>query len=141
MRPGRFEVTLKMFLVDGDQLLVLHDRASGEGDLPGGRLGADEISGPWQDAIARELVEELGGAARWRVEPEPLFVWPHFFPSTGRYGLGIAFLGAWEGGTVTLSDEHDAWAWLGLDSPQVGDWFHGTMLDAVRRFQQRPRSG
>lgn len=141
MVPGRFEITLKVFLVDGDQFMVLHDRASGEGDLPGGRLGPAEISANWIESIDRELSEELGPGARWRVSPEPIFMWPHRFPSTGQYGLGIAFLGVWEGGVVTLSDEHDGWAWLPLDSTEVTGWFHGTMLGAVRRFQQRPRSG
>jgi 8-oxo-dGTP pyrophosphatase MutT (NUDIX family) len=141
VQPGRFEITLKVFLVDGDRILVLRDRESREGDLPGGRLGADEMAQPWMDAVARELREELGPHARWRVDPEPLFVWPHQFASTGLDGLGIAFAGTWEGGRLTLSDEHEAFAWVPVEGTDMGDWFQGTMLQAARRFQQRPRSG
>lgn len=141
MRPGRFEITLKVFVMDGEHLLVLRDRESREGDLPGGRLGADEMSAPWLEAVTRELTEELGPHARWRVDPEPLFVWPHQFTSTGLDGLGIAFAGVWEGGRLTLSDEHEAFAWVRLDDADLGDWFQGTMLVAARRFQHRRRSG
>lgn len=40
---GFFQITQKLFLRDGNQLLVLRDRKSGHGDLPGGRMNEDEF--------------------------------------------------------------------------------------------------
>lgn len=136
MEPGRFEVTLKALLLDGDRLLVLRDRASGEGDLPGGRIGQDELDPalPWSVALSRELREELGPDASWAVEPEPSFVWRHRFPSTGNLGLGVAFVGRWRGGPVILSDEHDAFRWVRLTDWDPEGWFVGTLAAAVARF-------
>ena len=57
--------------------LVLEDAATGQGDLPGGRINKDEIHRPFTENLAREVQEELG-SLRYRLYPEPIFVFPHF---------------------------------------------------------------
>jgi hypothetical protein len=57
MTPGFFQISLKLFLMRGDELLILRDRASKYGDLPGGRLGETEIYLPFPESLGREIRE------------------------------------------------------------------------------------
>lgn len=132
--PGVFEVTLKVFIVREGALLVLRDRASGQGDLPGGRIEQDELHGGWPAAVARELEEELGADAHVLVQSEPAFVFPHHIQASGRDAVGLAFRGRWIDGAITLSDEHDRYRWVDLQDPGLLDHFVTHQRAAVARF-------
>lgn len=137
-RPGVFQLTQKAFLVrpgpSGDELLVLRDARSGRGDLPGGRLDEGELHGEWRDALARELVEELGPEARWTLDPAPRFWFKHRIHASGYDALGFAWTARWEGGEVALSEEHDRLDWVPLATLDPSAWFTDHLADAVRRF-------
>ena len=62
MKHGSFQITQKAFVRKGDLLLVMKDKKSGEGDLPGGRMNEDEFFGDWIESLQRELDEELGNS-------------------------------------------------------------------------------
>jgi 8-oxo-dGTP pyrophosphatase MutT (NUDIX family) len=136
---GLFQITQKVFLLrdrgEGEELLVLRDRATGEGDLPGGRLDEGELHGDWRSAIARELREELGPDVRCRLDPEPAFWFKHRIRASGRDALGFAWSATWIGGEVVLSDEHDLMAWVAVASFDPTTWFSGHLLAAVRTWQ------
>ena len=134
MTPGFFQISLKLFLMRGDELLILRDRASKYGDLPGGRLGETEIYLPFPESLGREIREELGESVRYSLNPEPLFVFPHKMIA-GHEALGIAFIGRYEGGEIELSEEHGQMKWENVRSFDPRSVFFAHLLDAVLRFQ------
>lgn len=134
MDHGSFQITTKVFLMDGNHLLILKDRASGLADLPGGRITQSELHAPWLNAVHRELREELGSGVQLVVRPRPIFVFPHIILKENKDALGVAFPGRYFGGQIDLSDEHDSLEWI---NPLVGSpsWaFPPTLEQAMKQF-------
>lgn len=137
MTPGFFQITLKVFLHRNKaepEFLVLRDKDSQVGDLPGGRLSEMEIYEPFKDSIAREMREELGDVSYKLVE-EPAFYFGHRIRNGGHPALGIAFTAEYLGGEIRLSDEHDWMAWVPAATYAPAPLFEEHMLSAVLRFQ------
>lgn len=53
-------VAVKVFLRDGDKLLILKDKFNDGWDLSGGRIKKDEFETPLLDVVKRKMVEEVG---------------------------------------------------------------------------------
>lgn len=136
MEPGAFQISLKVFLVHDDAFLVLRERSTGRGDLPGGRLAHAEFYEPWSRCITRELREELGSEVGFTLHEEPLFVFPHFIVSAGRDALGVAYRADYHGGAIQLSEEHDAHAWVSIRAYDPDAFFTPHVAAAIRRFQE-----
>ena len=138
MTPGFFQITLKVFLQRnasaGREFLILKDKDSQMGDLPGGRLSELEIYDPFSAAIAREMREELGGVD-YALEEKPLFYFAHKIRNGGHAALGIAFAAEYLGGEIVLSEEHDWLGWENVQSYNPRPLFQDHMLSAVLQFQ------
>src|SRR5437868_2592076 len=66
-------VAVKLFLRDGNKLLITHD-IFGDWDLPGGRIRKDEFDKPLDDVIERKMQEELGDQIEYSLgEPRVFF--------------------------------------------------------------------
>ncbi|MEM1125246.1 MAG: NUDIX hydrolase [Bacteroidota bacterium] len=141
MEPGFFQISLKVFLRRDGAFLVLRDQLTQLGDLPGGRLGQDELYGTWTEAVHRELTEELGPDASYLLHPEPLFTFPYYIPSAGTDALGVAYVADYLGGSIHLSEEHDAAHWVSIDQYDPADHFSDHIGRAVRRFQRLTAAG
>ncbi|HNH08033.1 MAG TPA: NUDIX hydrolase, partial [Leptospiraceae bacterium] len=72
-----FQITQKLFLRKGQKLLVLRDRKSGLGDLPGGRMTEKEFFSDWKESLKRELVEELGSSFSIKIHDDIILVHRH----------------------------------------------------------------
>ncbi|MEQ8352349.1 MAG: NUDIX hydrolase [Leptospiraceae bacterium] len=151
--PGSFQITLKLFLCDLESqieqsstnsgnfinpaeiasLLVLKDRGTGQGDLPGGRLNHDEIYEPFELSLAREVKEELGDVS-CEIYPDPIFIFPHFVEKDQADALGVAYIGRFLRGGIQLSEEHTQYSWRPLEALVPESMFVHTMLAAVQRF-------
>jgi 8-oxo-dGTP pyrophosphatase MutT (NUDIX family) len=112
----------------------LRDRASGLGDLPGGRLGKGEIYNSWEVSLRREVQEELGSEIQYTINKEPIFCFPHYMVSDQCEGLGIAFQGNFLEGNIILSDEHDYLEWVNTENYHFDFLFKEHMLDAIYKF-------
>ena len=110
----RFFVAVKALLFyEGKFLLVKRSNAArGEHsfwEFPGGRLEFGETP---EEALLRETMEETGLQA---TIISPLQTWS-FYRDTDTQIIGITFLAKASVPCVTLSNEHDAYAWVTKDA-------------------------
>lgn len=136
-KHGFFQITQKLFVRKDNLLLVLKDRMSQHGDLPGGRLNEDEFYGDWIDSIKRELNEELGKNWNISILSEPILIAKHKIINGNHPCLIIGYEGKWNDGTITLSDEHDFLDWVDIYTYNPDSLFNGYMLDAVRMYLKK----
>lgn len=109
----RFFIAVKGIIVfDGKFLIVRRSENAraeiGYWELPGGRLEFGETT---EDALRRELREEVG------LEVEilrPMTTWSLIRENQAQT-VGITFLCRYFGGEVTISHEHDEFAWINSD--------------------------
>ncbi|ALO24488.1 NUDIX hydrolase [Leptospira borgpetersenii serovar Ballum] len=133
-KHGFFQITQKLFLRKGDELLILRDRKSGLGDLPGGRMNEDEFFEDWNLSIEREIEEDLGPQIKIKVFPKPLFVHKHKVNEGNFPCIIIAYHANFLGGEIILSDEHDYIAWKNVRTFEPNPLFTEYMLDAVNLY-------
>ncbi|EMO52836.1 NUDIX domain-containing protein [Leptospira noguchii] len=133
-KHGFFQITQKLFLRKGDELLILRDRKSGLGDLPGGRMNDNEFFEDWGLSMQREIEEELGLQVQIRVSPKPLFIHKHRVNEGNFPCIIIAYHADYLGGDIILSDEHDYIAWENVQTYEPSPLFTEYMLDAVNLY-------
>lgn len=110
----RFEVSLKAFVVDCDRALFVREADSGYWELPGGRIDVGEEWEPQGAVLARELLEELGSDFSVKLGTETV-TWMRQRPTDGAFLFNLARIGYAVSGSPRLSDEHDQFAWFGLE--------------------------
>ncbi|MEM7183407.1 MAG: NUDIX domain-containing protein [Spirochaetota bacterium] len=135
-QPGFFQITLKLFLRDGNRLLILRDKNSGQGDLPGGRLTQEEFFADWLVALQRELYEELGANAKYSINTPHFMLHKHLIDDGEHACLWIGYRGSWQGGEIRLSHEHDFMDWVDVTSYDPTTFFRGTSLEAIQEYLQ-----
>ncbi|TGK28096.1 NUDIX hydrolase [Leptospira gomenensis] len=133
-KHGLFQITQKLFLRKEEEFLVLRDRKSGLGDLPGGRMNEDEFFEDWSLSMEREIEEELGTNVRIRVRQKPLFVHKHRVNEGNFPCIIIAYHADFLGGEIVLSEEHDYIAWENVKTYDPNSLFSEYMLDAVNLY-------
>ena len=109
---SRFHIALKILAHRRGRVLLLtrsghRTVAPGAWDTPGGRIRFGETI---EDALAREVREELGPEVRFKVITI-LNVWS-FLPSRDQQIVGITFVGTLSGGAIALSAEHARHRWV-----------------------------
>jgi 8-oxo-dGTP pyrophosphatase MutT (NUDIX family) len=131
---GFFQITQKAFIRNGNKLLVMKDKVSGVGDLPGGRMNQDEFFSDWLDSLKRELSEELGNNFIISIKPDIFLVHKH------RVNIGnfpcviIGYHADYISGEIEISNEHDYFEWVDIDTYKPETLFSEYMLDAVRFY-------
>ncbi|MBM9499288.1 NUDIX hydrolase [Leptospira sp. 201903071] len=133
-KHGFFQITQKLFLRKGDELLILRDRKSGLGDLPGGRMNEDEFYQDWKLSMEREIEEELGSNVQIEVSAKPLFIHKHRVNEGNFPCIIVAYHANFLGGEIRLSEEHDYIAWENVHSYNPSPLFSEYMLDAVNLY-------
>jgi 8-oxo-dGTP pyrophosphatase MutT (NUDIX family) len=99
----------------------------GKWELPGGKLDEKEAYGPLEDALMREIKEELG--ATFRVNVGPLFgvirrPWNKPGASADMVFLAT-YLCDHVQGEIVLSDENHAFKWIGRDELHAQEFVPG----------------
>jgi 8-oxo-dGTP pyrophosphatase MutT (NUDIX family) len=107
-----FQVATKTLLFDGDKVLALVT-PDGYIDFPGGRVDETEVELDWQEALRREVAEELGPAVRIAIG-KTLFVAKRSYHHDGQTHriAAIYFASELLGGNIQLSDEHGSYQWM-----------------------------
>lgn len=136
-KHGLFQITQKLFLRKGNLLLVMKDRKSGEGDLPGGRMNQDEFFENWMDSLNREIAEELGGDFKVKIESEPVLVHKHLVNDEKQPCVIIGYQAEHVSGEIQISDEHEFYKWVDVYSYNPEELFSEYMLEAVQLYLKK----
>lgn len=105
----RIDIGVKALILKDDKFLVMHNNGVKEDlwELPGGRMEFGETS---EETLRREILEETG----LTVKPIKLLDTWNLIREDYQIA-GIIYLCQLEEGEVRLSDEHDAYRWIGTD--------------------------
>lgn len=131
---GFFQITQKAFIRRGDELLVMRDRKSGEGDLPGGRMNEDEFFGDWILSLKRELSEELGNNLKLKIKEDVILVHKHRVNLGNHPCIILGYEAEFESGELQISDEHDYMEWVNTKTYNPEPLFSEYMLEAVKKY-------
>ncbi len=131
-------VAMKVFLRDGDKLLITHD-IFGAWDLPGGRMRPDEFDKPFSSVIERKINEELGEDVRYEVTsraPEILFRVERLEHSSQQMVriFALGYTAKYLGGKIRLGDHHDQMEWVDVNTFNPADYFTGGWLTGVQEY-------
>lgn len=138
---GLFQITQKIFIVHNNQVLVMKDHKSGAGDLPGGRMDQGEFFEDWMNSLNREMLEEMGSDFKIEINSEPIFIHKHLVNIGNHPCLVIAYIAKYISGEIKISDEHDYFKWVSIDSYNPEELFSEYMLDIMNLFLKRFRNG
>ena len=131
-----YYVAVKLFLRDGDTLLITHD-IFGEWDLPGGRMRKDEFNTPFDTIVERKIREELGPDLKYELGQ------PHIFFRVERIEAGlnkkvrifaIGYDAIYRGGDIKLWDVHNQMEWVDVRTFQPEKYFTGGWLTGVQEY-------
>lgn len=136
-KHGFFQITQKVFIRNGDYLLVLKDKKSNAGDLPGGRMNQDEFFSDWMDSLKRELIEELGNEFSVDIDPKPILINKHLVTDGNHPCVIIGYNGIYKSGKITISDEHIFYKWVNVNTYDPKELFSEYMLDVMNIYLQR----
>ncbi len=130
-------VAVKLFLRDGDKLLITHD-IFGLWDLPGGRIKKDEFDKPLEKVIERKVQEELGNSLKYELGEPKIF----FRVERAEHGLGgqivrifaVGYDAKYTSGEIKLGEHHDKMEWVDLKSFKPENYFTGGWLTGVKEY-------
>ncbi len=130
-------VAVKLFIRDGDKLLITHD-IFGSWDLPGGRIKKDEFKSSLESVINRKMKEELGNDFKYSYGEPAVF----FRVEREEHGLdnkkvrifAIGYDALFDGGAVKLGDHHDKYEWVDIKTFEPKDYFVDGWLDGVQEY-------
>lgn len=108
----QFEVSLKALLVRGGALLMLR-QSNGKWEFPGGRIHVGEESSGPEQALERELAEELGPDVRFTIgDPVAAWILPWGGSRAGEHVFIVGYLCRYLSGDIRISDEHVDYRWV-----------------------------
>lgn len=132
-----YYVAVKLFLRDGDKLLITHD-IFGDWDLPGGRLKKSEFEAPFEEVIDRKMHEEIGDDVRYKIgEPKVFFRVEREENDLNNKKVRIFAIGysaTYLGGEIVLGDHHDEMQWVDVNTFKPEDYFTGGWLVGVQDY-------
>jgi len=135
-------VAVKLFLRDGDKLLITHD-IFGDWDLPGGRIKRDEFNTPLEAVIERKIKEELGDQVAYKLgKPEVFFRVERLEQSSQETVriFGIGYAASYSGGKIVLGNHHDNTEWVDIKTCEPEKYFKGGWLSGVQDYLGKNRS-
>ncbi|MDX1958403.1 MAG: NUDIX hydrolase [Leptospiraceae bacterium] len=138
-KHGFFQITQKVFIRKGDELLVMKDHKSGEGDLPGGRMDQDEFFSDWLESLQRELLEELGAEFKIKIYPDIFIVHKHRVNNGNHPCIIFGYKAEYVSGEIILSEEHDFYKWVDIKTYKPETLFSEYMLETMNEYLLRER--
>lgn len=136
-------VAVKLFLRDGEKLLITHD-IFGAWDLPGGRIKPNEFDTPLEDIIERKVREELGGDIKYKLGPANGIFFRVERKEQGLDGqkvriFAVGYDAEYLGGEVGMGDHHDKQEWVDVNNFKPQNFFTGGWLKGVQEYLEMVR--
>lgn len=132
-----YYVAVKMFLEDGNKLLILQDGFK-EWDLPGGRLKKGEFGVPLEQVLARKMSEELGNDVKYELG-SPVVHMRHERteaiegnPTVRIFAVG--YRAKYVGGEIQLPSHHTQYVWVDKSTFEPEKFFSGGWLKGVQEY-------
>lgn len=138
-----YYVAVKLFLRDGDRLLVTKD-IFGDWDLPGGRIRRDEFEVPLEAVVGRKVREELGLELKYELGKPAVFMRHerHEQILQGQPEVRIFAVGyeaKYVGGEPKLGDYHEKMEWVDVKTFDPTTCFAGGWLKGVQEYLELVR--
>ena len=137
-------VAVKVFLRDGNNLLILKDNF-GDWDLHGGRIKKDEFEKPLEGIIERKMSQELGDNLKYTIgKPVVLMRHQRIEASLGSPTVrifAVGYEGKFESGEIKTSERHPEFLWIDVDRFKPEDYFTGGWLKGVQEYLSIIKSG
>ena len=134
----RWFVAVKVFLRDGDKLLILKDIFDDGWDLPGGRIRKDEFETPLLSVVERKMTEELGSSVQYQIDQNPKVYFRHERIEVGMNEqvriFALGYEAQYSGGAVTLPEYMNRFEWVDITSFKPEDYFRGGWLKGVQEY-------
>jgi len=113
MSHALYQVSVKLQLMDGDKLLTL-TTPDNYIDFPGGRIDESEQDLDIEQALVREVSEELGDDLRYEIANTAFVAYrPYIESGRTHHVMVVHYRATFVGGTIQLSDEHSHYEWVG----------------------------
>jgi len=129
-------VAVKLFLRDGDRLLITHD-IFGSWDLPGGRIKKDEFEKPLEAVIERKMSEELGDDVHYSLGKPKVF----FRVERMEQGIdmpvrifAVGYEAEYKAGQIKLGKHHDEYRWVDVGDFKPEELFEGGWLKGLQEY-------
>lgn len=136
--PDSYNIAQKLFIRDGNKLLIVRGADTGKLDFPGGRINVDEFSVSLKKSLMREVKEEVGSALKFKVNIQPIVLFRHQVPAGKHKGLRIFLIGyeaIYQAGSIKLSSEHSEYFWQDLDKVEdLENQFLQGIWEGVRQY-------
>ena len=130
-------VAVKVFLRDGNNLLITHD-VFGDWDLPGGRIKTDEFETPLEKVIERKIQEELGSDVSYKLGNPAVFMRHERQEALDKNKtvriFAIGYRAKYLGGEIKLGDYHNQLKWVDIKTFQPEKYFTGGWLKGVNEY-------
>ena len=137
-KKGLYFVAVKLFLRQGDKLLILKD-SFGVWDLPGGRMKPDEFKTPLPKIVKRKMREELGAPVKYALGKPILFL-RHERSEHVRGGtvpvriFAVGYEAKYVSGEIRLSPRHMRMEWVSVKTFKPEKYFKGGWLTGVKEY-------
>lgn len=139
LEKERWFVAVKVFLRDGEKLLILKDVYDDGWDLPGGRIKKDEFETPLPDIVARKMREEIGEEVAYELNEVPVVFFRHERTEAETGETVRIFAVGYEaihiGGDILLGKHMSRHEWVTLSTFNPNDYFRGGWLKGVTEYQ------
>ena len=123
-----FKITQNAIIKNNNgEILILRHSDSGKWLLPGGRINVGE---DWQTALNREIEEETG--MTFKIDG---ILDVDSFSDDSKSAYVVVFFGETKDADVSLSEEHDEYAWINNKSDlEKYDFWHEDIVKRIKKF-------
>ncbi len=134
----KYQISLKVIMKNSkDEFLGLKpptdSSLGGSYEFAGGRIDVEEFETPFKEIVHREIKEELGDI-EYDLKPKPVALGRHKISSDGAHVLYVFFEAIYHNGEINISNEHEGYDWLDLNTLDLDTTFRSGNLEGIKMY-------